>query len=770
MTDARSTAGGLPHAIRRQAWEVEVGDEELALALRPRFADWNRRSWLPRIERIFDELDTPGRHLRLRRLDLDLGTFVAQRIDGTALDELERRVGERLESTLRQELRRVVAGSPEVLAAHAARVELFEHYLLRGTVPFWASRHGFRFAELFEQLIGDRAEDVVRVIRRHGHRQRVFRRLVAQLDLEAFHRLLHLLEPEHAALLVAYLLDVGRLHRARPLVPLGPRRLELDLGVLTLAYLVTERGSRFNRKSYVRSLIRGLARSQGLLYADLLRTFGRSLGSATEKEARSPWLLRSSLPDLLRELLAELDATLRPVAAATRHGSLDRLRHQLLERLSASRAVPAAASFERALGESESEPRLDEMLLALAEHDPRSVRRFLEPLRLRGGERRAVAGQSSPRAFQSLLEILAPADAEALAELVASLGRVPSPYRRRGAEIREAVLAEVLQAGAGRPLGEEAFARILQRLFESPLPPPVAGSLDRELSRAPSHLPEAPRTTLRNAVARAAGHRNDTVADAGPEKGGSDDSLARDRPRRVVVGPSQENGAVAGVNEDEDPPRPRRETPRHHGGGVEWGEEERSRGDAGRPGSPGLPRPGEAGRPEEPPAGDTGALYLDNAGLVLFAPFLPRLLAGLEVLDDGRIRHVESASRAVHLLQYLVDGRLDAAEPELVLPKVLCGWPVEEPVAARIEPDDEHRALCDGLLGSVLSHWPALASSSLEALQETFLQREGRLEMQEGEHRLRVERKTFDVLMEDLPWSLSVILHDAMEHPLYVTW
>ncbi len=746
MTDGGIHTGGLPHAIRRQAWEVEVGDEELALALRPRFADWNRRSWLPRIERIFDELDSPGRHLRLRRLDLDLGTFVARHLDGPALEELERLVGERLESTLRKELRRVLDGSPEVLADRAAWIELFEHYLLRGTVPFWASRHGFRFAELFERLIGDGANDVERVIRRHGHRQRVLRRLVAQLDPEAFHCLLHLLEPEHAALLVAYLLDVGRLHRARPLVPLGARRLELDLGVLTLAFLVTERGSRFNRKSYVRSLIRGLARSQGLLYDDLLRTFGRSLGSATEKGARSHGLLRSSLPDLLRELLAELDAPSRPTATTAKaHGALARLRHQLLERLSASRTIPAAAASEQ----GEVEPRLDEMLLALAEHDPRSVRRFLESLRLRGGERRAVASQSSPEVFQRLLEILVPADADVLAELVASLGRVPSPYRRRGAEIREAVLAEVLRAGAGRPLGEEAFARILQRLFESPLPAPVASSLDRDLSRAPAHLPEAPRAALRNAVARAAGHGNESAADEEPR---DDDPgwYASEGPRRVVSGSGRGDCAGDGAAE-----------------GEEEGKTQRGKGQRRslRP-----PRPDEAESPEEVTTDDAETLYLDNAGLVLFAPFLPRLLEGLGVLDDGRIRDVGSASCAVHLVQYLVDGRLDAPEPDLVLPKVLCGWPVEEPVAARLEPDDEHRGLCDGLLRSVITHWPALASSSVEALRQTFLQREGSLETLAGERRLRVERRTVDVLMAELPWSLSVILHDAMDRPLYVTW
>jgi hypothetical protein len=36
--------------------------------------------------------------------------------------------------------------------------------------------------------------------------------------------------------------------------------------------------------------------------------------------------------------------------------------------------------------------------------------------------------------------------------------------------------------------------------------------------------------------------------------------------------------------------------------------------------------------------------------------------------------------------------------------------------------------------------------------------------------RLEVERKTLDVLMDDLPWSFSMILHPWMAEPITVAW
>lgn len=180
-------------------------------------------------------------------------------------------------------------------------------------------------------------------------------------------------------------------------------------------------------------------------------------------------------------------------------------------------------------------------------------------------------------------------------------------------------------------------------------------------------------------------------------------------------------------------------------------------------------RPGnEAEQPAEP-------LYVNNAGLVIVSPFLPRLFEKLDVLRDGpdgkpRISGIEHASRAVHLLQYLVDGRCDVPEPELVLNKLLCGLDLALPVAPGIEPTAEERDLCDGLIQAVIANWPIIKNTSPAGLRETFLQREGRLTRSGTDWQLRVQRKTVDVLVDQIPWGFSVVLHRWMEHPIHVTW
>ncbi|MCB1037685.1 MAG: hypothetical protein KDD47_27885, partial [Acidobacteria bacterium] len=284
------------HTVGRETWEVTVPYAELAFELRPRLAALARGRWLERMEEVLDDFDLPGRHVQLKRLELDLGRV--------AVGDLETEVERRLEGELRRVLGEVLEGldggprDPEaplgasagaevpagsalpegrILSAEEVRLELFEHCLLRGRRPSWAPRRTPGLSDQLLEIVESVPGGLEAVVRRQGRHRRVLQRLAAQLSPEAFRALLHVLEPQHAALLVAYLLDVGEAHRAEPLLPMGDRELERTLGFLTLSFLVTERGSRFNRKSYVRSLVAGLGRARGLTYEEILRAFGRCL-------------------------------------------------------------------------------------------------------------------------------------------------------------------------------------------------------------------------------------------------------------------------------------------------------------------------------------------------------------------------------------------------------------------------------------------------------------------------------------------------------------
>ncbi|NTX17194.1 hypothetical protein HUA76_41110 [Myxococcus sp. CA056] len=311
---------GSRHHIRKQTLRVELESEAQALVLQPRLSDFNRKRLLAIIEQVFDSVDVPGLHLRIDRLDVDLGTV--------PLDNFEQVVEERLTARLREVVeqavhaRRVAPAEGEQPRTEAeVRLELLEHYLLHGTLPYWAPRGaGFSFGALFAEVARSDPEALVVLVGRHASMGRVIDRLVLQLDQRSLERLITLLEPKHAALLIDYIISLQALHRVEPVLPLSERGLSRLLWSLTLTYLVKEAGSQFNRKSALKQLLEGVAESQGLEYPELLTTLGIGLDQVRK---RHPVL--ASLSFVIGELVRELPPPVKDVVEVAEHDVVEEL-------------------------------------------------------------------------------------------------------------------------------------------------------------------------------------------------------------------------------------------------------------------------------------------------------------------------------------------------------------------------------------------------------------------------------------------------------------
>jgi contractile injection system tape measure protein/pentapeptide repeat protein len=166
-----------------------------------------------------------------------------------------------------------------------------------------------------------------------------------------------------------------------------------------------------------------------------------------------------------------------------------------------------------------------------------------------------------------------------------------------------------------------------------------------------------------------------------------------------------------------------------------------------------------------------GATFsVSNAGLVIAQVFFEPLFERLGLLNDGEFRSEAEKQKAVHFLQYLATGEKISNENDLILNKVLCGYPINEPVETTIDFEESETELIDSLIKAMISNWPAIQYSSIAAVRETFLVRDGTLAEKEDRWELRIKRKTFDILVDQIPWSFSVISFKWMNKPIYVIW
>lgn len=166
----------------------------------------------------------------------------------------------------------------------------------------------------------------------------------------------------------------------------------------------------------------------------------------------------------------------------------------------------------------------------------------------------------------------------------------------------------------------------------------------------------------------------------------------------------------------------------------------------------------------------TDPFFVNNAGVVLLAPFFPRLFQLLKLTEDRAFEHNDARLTALFSLQYVVSGKEEEYEHELIINKLLTGTPLEQSIPTKSTLTEEQKKIIHSMVESAKNHWDKLKNTSVEGFSQAFFQREGKLEIKEDYYLLTVEEKAYDVLLDSLPWNFRIIKHPWMEKRLEVKW
>jgi hypothetical protein len=164
------------------------------------------------------------------------------------------------------------------------------------------------------------------------------------------------------------------------------------------------------------------------------------------------------------------------------------------------------------------------------------------------------------------------------------------------------------------------------------------------------------------------------------------------------------------------------------------------------------------------------SIFIKNSGLVILAPFLPRFFGMVNLTKEKAFVDEAAAIRGALLLHYMVTGETEGPEYEMVLNKILCGLPIHMPLPATLDISEEEKEVVASMLMGVKTNWSKMENSTVEAMVESFVQREGRLSEESDHWELVVESKAFDILIEFLPWTIGMVKLPWMEKRIEVTW
>lgn len=167
---------------------------------------------------------------------------------------------------------------------------------------------------------------------------------------------------------------------------------------------------------------------------------------------------------------------------------------------------------------------------------------------------------------------------------------------------------------------------------------------------------------------------------------------------------------------------------------------------------------------------EEGGLFVQHAGLVLIHPFLRSMFSLCGLLEGREFANDANQQKAIYLLHYIATGAVTAEEHELVIPKLLCNYPIEEPVNTGIILSINELQEADDLLRAAIVQWSILKSTSPDGLRQGFLQRNGKLYTRNEQVYIEVEKNSIDILLDHLPWNLSLIKLPWSGNIIRVEW
>lgn len=174
----------------------------------------------------------------------------------------------------------------------------------------------------------------------------------------------------------------------------------------------------------------------------------------------------------------------------------------------------------------------------------------------------------------------------------------------------------------------------------------------------------------------------------------------------------------------------------------------------------------------EPGSSPNVVYEVADAGLVLLSPYIPALFQRAGCLENGTFATDEAKRKALSILKFATYGPYTEPLKNAAIMNLFCGLPATPVFYVDELPkvSDSEKELVEGLLKAVVANWRVVGSMSPDGLRSSYFVRQGKIETEGAADLLTVENRTYDILLEKLPWGYSMIKHPWMPKALNVKW
>ena len=136
---------------------------------------------------------------------------------------------------------------------------------------------------------------------------------------------------------------------------------------------------------------------------------------------------------------------------------------------------------------------------------------------------------------------------------------------------------------------------------------------------------------------------------------------------------------------------------------------------------------------------------------------LHELIENFDLLDKNQFKDETAKIKAIQILHFEVTSSESSDEQSIHFLKLLVDLPQNTFVVFSETLTKVEKSKCMELVQQLISEWKILKSTSVETVQQNFLQRKGLVHIQEKNIEIQLEKSGFDILLEQFPYNYSIV-------------
>lgn len=264
------------HIISKFKWENSFDQKEKASELQQRLSSWSNTKMQKEISNIFDRVCPSTQTWSIQSLTLDLGKIDYENLEEDLSLKLFHVLSDKLIDIMLQADKQ--GHNIELLHSDSSQINMLGHYFVTGVMPWNYKITDSSVNKMMSFQFKNNKQKVIQMLYEVGIvNENVRKRMAWQLDELIIIKIIEGLETGNHQQIIKFSEELTQIQQQETLVPANKNDFKKNLWFWILNYLFTDRGTIFNKVSFMKSSIQQMSNHYNVAYFELLDMIGLAI-------------------------------------------------------------------------------------------------------------------------------------------------------------------------------------------------------------------------------------------------------------------------------------------------------------------------------------------------------------------------------------------------------------------------------------------------------------------------------------------------------------